>query len=113
MARVARRGMIGAFATLLLAASGAPVTVAPIEDAIPASARSALFLQKFATDLEPAVDAMERILDPLEAEAFIDTAPLPAMALESLQGASSSPATATATRTSTLIAACSRAAWSS
>lgn len=58
----------------------------PIEDALPAGTRSALFVHEFGTELEPAVDALERILSPGDALDFIDTAPLPAMALQSLSG---------------------------
>lgn len=71
---------------LLSAIVALTVTAAPaIEDAIPASARSALFIHEVRSELEPAVDALERILDPFEAQSFIETAPLPAIALEMLE----------------------------
>ena len=60
-------------ALVVLTASPAPVAVAPIEEAIPASAKSALFLQKFSTDLEPAVDAMiDALLNARDRPAFED-----------------------------------------
>src|SRR4051794_14839733 len=61
----------------------------PIEEAIPAECRSALYLHAFGTELEPAIDSLEQIFDSAEALDFIDSAPLPAMALESLAAADS------------------------
>lgn len=59
---------------------------APIEAAIPADATDALFIERISRDLTPAIDAFERAFGAEEAIAFLEDAPLPALALQVLIG---------------------------